>query len=352
VLCNLGALFGAGATTVCLLIFLLYDPRQFFPVLLASGLFGLGYALVPWINRQGCARWAMVQVLTTAYLQLLVITALISSSAGTHLYYLGLALVVPLLFQRIRCRLVAPLVALAAGLFVVSHFAFPPAAAWLAVPSGLLSILFAVHATGTVLLALLIAFFFRREVERAETTSNKLNEKLEELSRTDQLSGLANRRTLDEFLARQWNQLARTQEPMSIAMCDIDHFKAYNDNKGHQAGDQAIRHVADVLSRLAARPGDLVARYGGEEFVVVLSGTHSRGARVVAEKMRRAVKGARIVHGHGDAGEWLTVSLGLSTAIPNSSLTPAALLASADKALYQAKAAGRDCVVANAIGRG
>lgn len=144
--------------------------------------------------------------------------------------------------------------------------------------------------------------------------------------------------------------MARTHKPLSLLMCDIDYFKLYNDNLGHPAGDQAIRQVAEALRQCAVRPGDLVARYGGEEFVVVLSDTDSAGAQAVAEQIRNAVKDARIAHGHGGAGPWLTISIGLGTAIPDNAADPSLLLAAADEALYQAKQSGRDRVVASVLG--
>jgi diguanylate cyclase (GGDEF)-like protein len=332
------------AAAFYLLFFLLHDPKKSSLLLLIQTVVILGYALVPWLNRQGEFPSALFLGAITLCSNLIAVTWLVSTGAGVHLYYLGVALIVPHLFPRMRLSYQMLLVAVPVVLFLLCIHWFPPGTARIDVPPHILKFLFMASAIGAVLLVLIIGFFTQRQIERAETEADHLTRRLKELSGTDELSGLANRRTLNKFLNNQWRQLMRSQSPLTVVMCDIDFFKNYNDTQGHQAGDLVIQRVSDILKQNANRPGDLVARYGGEEFTVVLSGTDSAGGKVVAEQMRQGVKKARIAHG-GNIGPWVTLSLGVCTLIPSNRLTPADLMAAADRALYQAKEAGRNRVV-------
>jgi diguanylate cyclase (GGDEF)-like protein len=171
------------------------------------------------------------------------------------------------------------------------------------------------------------------------------NRRLERLSSLDGLTGLANRRALDGFLEMEWRRTRRDQAPLSVILIDVDQFKPYNDAYGHQAGDECLRRVADVLGHAAHRPGDMVARYGGEEFAVVLSQTGAAGARAVAEGLRAQVEALRIPHSASSFGI-VTISLGIATALPASEAGLDSLLRTADAALYRAKRAGRNRVEA------
>lgn len=162
------------------------------------------------------------------------------------------------------------------------------------------------------------------------------------LASTDPLSGLANRRTLDLKLEHEWLRAQRSGCPVSLIMIDIDHFKAFNDTYGHQAGDEAIRRVAQVIKTHMRRPTDLAARYGGEEFAVVLSETDAVGTRTLAENIRSAVERMEPATSNSKT---LTVSLGACTRYAKPGDDPQALLSTADKALYQAKKGGRNRVV-------
>lgn len=164
-------------------------------------------------------------------------------------------------------------------------------------------------------------------------------------SRTDPLTGLANRRYLDEILNSEWNRCRRSGAALSCVLIDIDYFKAYNDRFGHDGGDACLGRIAGVLQDNSRRPGDLVARIGGEEFVVLLPETGTAGAVTVAELFKRAVSAARIPHPDSPLDGMLTISLGVATRAPDSHETPAGLLKAADLALYEAKRAGRNRVV-------
>jgi diguanylate cyclase (GGDEF)-like protein len=168
------------------------------------------------------------------------------------------------------------------------------------------------------------------------------NQELQRLAALDGLTGVANRRRFDEYLNDEWQSMAREKLPLSLILADIDFFKKYNDTYGHQAGDACLRRVADALRFCAKRSIDLVARYGGEEFAVILPNTTNEGAFQVAEDIRAAVNTLNIVHAQSTVSEYVTLSLGISCMYPLPNTPPAMLIAAADRALYQAKAAGRN----------
>ncbi|CAG4888831.1 hypothetical protein R52603_05466 [Paraburkholderia saeva] len=168
------------------------------------------------------------------------------------------------------------------------------------------------------------------------------------LSRTDSLTGLNNRRALDDLLAREWQRARRSKESLSILFVDVDHFKAYNDAYGHQAGDDALAAVARCISANIRRPGDNAARYGGEEFVIVLPDTAGPGAVGVAETIRMKVAALGIEHATSQQGR-LTVSIGVATWQGEKTDTVDHVIKAADEALYTAKAAGRNTISATVL---
>jgi diguanylate cyclase (GGDEF)-like protein len=169
-----------------------------------------------------------------------------------------------------------------------------------------------------------------------------VNQELKRLASHDGLTQVANRRRFDEYLHQEWQRMLREQGSLSLILCDIDCFKLYNDTYGHQAGDDCLRQVAQVIQNAAKRSMDLPARYGGEEFAVVLPNTDEEGAIQVAQEIRKHVKQLEILHETSKVCSLVTVSLGVSTTIPSVITSPELLINAADKALYQAKAAGRD----------
>ncbi|HEY9901194.1 MAG TPA: PleD family two-component system response regulator [Candidatus Sericytochromatia bacterium] len=168
------------------------------------------------------------------------------------------------------------------------------------------------------------------------------NRELQRLAALDGLTGVANRRRFDEYLEAEWWRMAREKLPLSLILCDIDFFKRYNDTYGHQAGDACLRRVADSLRFCARRSVDLVARYGGEEFAVILPNTTAGGAFLVAEEIRTVVNTLKIDHAQSAVSQHITLSLGVACMHPTPNTTPSMLIAAADAALYQAKAAGRN----------
>lgn len=165
---------------------------------------------------------------------------------------------------------------------------------------------------------------------------------LQELSFVDSLTKVANRRSFDEQLRKLWHSHMREQQPLTLILCDIDSFKAYNDNYGHQQGDWALLEVAQVFDSVIRRETDEVARYGGEEFAFLLPNTPLCGGEVVAEKIHDKVAEKAIPHGFSDISDILTVSLGVATMTPMPNQDYGELIAMADKALYKAKADGRN----------
>ncbi|WP_417445901.1 diguanylate cyclase [Kangiella sp.] len=184
-----------------------------------------------------------------------------------------------------------------------------------------------------------------RVAERTEALQ-KANAELEGLSMLDGLTGIANRRRFDEVLESEWQRCRREQTPLSLVICDIDHFKEFNDHFGHQCGDEALKAVARSLEANLHRPADLAARYGGEEFALILPNTELDGAFKVAEAAREAIRQLNIQRKDLDGHDRVTISLGVAVAIPGAENEPDQLINKADQQLYRAKAAGRDCTMA------
>jgi diguanylate cyclase (GGDEF)-like protein len=170
----------------------------------------------------------------------------------------------------------------------------------------------------------------------------KMNQELQRLVSVDGLTQVANRRRFDEYLQQQWQQMQRERLSLSLILCDIDFFKLYNDTYGHQVGDDCLRQVAKVIQKSAKRSVDLAARYGGEEFAVILPNTNLRGAIQVSKEIQTKVKSLLIPHSSSKVSAQVTVSLGVSSMVPTPSNIAAMLITTADKALYQAKAEGRN----------
>ncbi len=166
--------------------------------------------------------------------------------------------------------------------------------------------------------------------------------KLEELSRIDALTLVANRRHFGERLDEEWARTAREGCELAVILFDIDHFKKFNDQYGHLAGDKCLTLVAEAAKATLKRPADFIARYGGEEFVVILPRVNAEGAQAIAEEIRRAVERVSIEHEGQKAG--VTISLGVAVGVPVPSGNPIPLLSKADQALYQAKESGRNRV--------
>ena len=187
-----------------------------------------------------------------------------------------------------------------------------------------------------ILFVLGVTLFLAREIGRRAQAEDKL----EELATTDALTGLRNRRKFDAAIDAEWRRATRQKTPLALLMIDADHFKAYNDSFGHQAGDQMLVGIAICISDSVRRAGDCAARYGGEEFAVLLPGLSPMDALAVAETIRLKVQ------------QWsdsTTVSIGIASLTPSATLDWSVLVLAADKALYAAKAGGRNQSVVASI---
>jgi diguanylate cyclase (GGDEF)-like protein len=173
------------------------------------------------------------------------------------------------------------------------------------------------------------------ELERAK-------KQLEQLATIDSLTGIPNRRSIDEALHREWLKAMRNSEPLAVIMIDIDHFKNYNDFYGHQAGDECLKQVAHALRASLRRPTDYIGRYGGEEFVVLLTNSDWEKAKKMAEKIFETVRHLNLPHHASPTAEIVTISAGINVAIPIPKLSIETLIHQADEALYQAKHNGRN----------
>jgi diguanylate cyclase (GGDEF)-like protein len=195
------------------------------------------------------------------------------------------------------------------------------------------------------------ALRLKREIDRREAHERELvamsqalataNAQLEQLSRTDPLTGLANRRSFDQVLASEWARGLRQRTPLTLLLLDVDHFKRFNDTYGHQEGDRCLIAVAGVLREAASRASDLAARYGGEEFVILLPDTDAEGGRAVGERALATLATLAIPHRASSVGPFVSASIGIASCIPEARTSAKALVEAADRALYRAKETGR-----------
>jgi diguanylate cyclase (GGDEF)-like protein len=177
---------------------------------------------------------------------------------------------------------------------------------------------------------------------RTQLTVKRQSDALRELTLTDGLTGVANRRAFDEVLDAEWRRCARARVPISLIMVDIDHFKNFNDAYGHQEGDACLQQAGAAMRRAAMRPQDMVARYGGEEFAILLPHLDADGAEFVARKVLEEIAFMGIAHARSSVGPWVTVSMGVASLMPSDRIEPAILVKAADALLYEAKAGGRN----------
>lgn len=181
-----------------------------------------------------------------------------------------------------------------------------------------------------------------KQLRQTQDNLTQVNLILEKMVDTDGLTQIANRRCFDRILTQQWQNLAPQQKPLSLLLIDVDYFKPYNDTYGHQQGDKCLILIAQAFQSVIRNSGDLVARYGGEEFAILLSYTNTQGAITVAQKITDVVKELNIPHQSSNILDRVTISIGISSIIPNPNDTPQSLIETADKALYSAKQQGRN----------
>jgi diguanylate cyclase (GGDEF)-like protein len=204
------------------------------------------------------------------------------------------------------------------------------------------SVVLQIYSTLAMLFVLPLSVMLVERRNFAEKLQHALDE-MKNLATIDQLTAVANRRRFDETLDTEWKRAIREATPISLLMIDADHFKSFNDHYGHVAGDDCLRGIAAALSAKPLRQHDLVARYGGEEFAAILPGAPASIAEELAEQMRRSVFESSVPH-EGNPTGFVTVSIGCASLVPAKGMSPAELIASADRALYLAKEGGRNQV--------
>ncbi|WP_251975712.1 GGDEF domain-containing protein [Salinicola avicenniae] len=347
-LCNQVSIFGIAATTPYQLFYLLYDFAIYRDVFMANLVFMKAYGAVLICNYQRWHNAASNVLLVNGCTQLFVVTYFISAEAGVNLFYFTFAAVLCFLYQHLPKGLYSGIMASLGVLYLLTHFLFTPHTAVAPVPSPWVEIMYAFSVAGVLILSGTLLYLFRQQIDQAEEELTLNNVYLETLSHTDPLTGLANRRALDAALEQERSRLSRHPGELAVIMCDVDHFKKFNDHYGHDAGDRCLQQVAETLRGVLARPADLAVRYGGEEFALLLPGTGELGARRLGEKAREAIERQQIPNAAAGRGASVTVSVGVSSldrASPQAltrGIEP--LLKRADQALYRAKASGRNRV--------
>lgn len=182
-----------------------------------------------------------------------------------------------------------------------------------------------------------------KELLRLSENLSEINHTLSRLSSTDVLTKVANRSRFDEYLDHEWKNAIREAAGISLLLFDLDYFSAFNDRLGRDRGDECLRLTAQVLEQNLKRPGDLVARFSGGMFAAVLTHADPKGSAVMADLLRLAVTALKIDHPQSPLSQWVTVSVGTSTARPQRKDSQLSLIVAAEQALYQAKKEGRNC---------
>ncbi len=183
------------------------------------------------------------------------------------------------------------------------------------------------------------------KVKQRTAELEKANQELSNIAYIDKLTKIANRRQFDYSLAQEWHRHLREKKPLAMILIDIDYFKRYNDHYGHQAGDKCLTKVAQAIAEVPHRATDLVARYGGEEFALILPDTDEDGAVRIAESIKQVVAEKEIPHAKSEVNDHVTLSMGVSSFIPDETIDMQSVISRADEALYMAKEKGRNQVV-------
>ena len=243
---------------------------------------------------------------------------------------LPLLLIGPFYFMGLQYRAALLVVSLTAACMVGSAVAFQ-------LPSTI-----AFHSGAFALVAVATFAVAAQQLEKRSRRAFLESRLVAELAQHDVLTWTKNRRVFDEYLPRLWRQAAEDGRALAILLIDVDHFKLYNDRYGHQAGDAALRQVAQAIQSCVRRPLDLVARYGGEEFTAILYDTDGTRASSTAERIRKAVEELALEHRASRASPVLTISVGVAVVEPDAKRSSSGALQLADEALYRAKSRGRN----------
>ncbi|WP_392408617.1 diguanylate cyclase domain-containing protein [Chlorogloeopsis fritschii] len=211
----------------------------------------------------------------------------------------------------------------------------------------LTGVLFVVGISLGIIISLLLDRAIRNQqlLKISETTLQAANQELQKLANLDGLTQIANRRYFEQVLQQEWTQAICEQYPLTLILCDVDYFKRFNDTYGHLKGDECLAQVAQAICRAVRQPGDFVARYGGEEFAIVLPHTDLQGGLWVAKAIQQQVQNLRIEHTGSPISAYVSVSLGISSLVPEQGTAPEILIEQSDQKLYSAKQQGRNQIV-------
>ena len=337
------ALVTAGATLLYILFFAISDAWFYRPLIALDLICFVFYLLVPLINQIGWHLVVRCLLLFVVSLQLLFSTYFLSADSGVPLFYFTIVSTLPILYSAVWVTSAVTVACMA--LFIYCNTALSAADMRTPIDAVTLNIVYFLTAFAAVTTTAITVYLFRTRMERIERALRKSNQALERLSTTDQLTNLTNRRGMASCLKREIGRMRREYRPLSLLMCDVDYFKAFNDRHGHPAGDDVLVRLAAVLTESVRRPSDVVVRYGGEEFVLILPDTGVSQARAVAQRLADALAREAIPHAGSEISSCVTFSQGLTTFLPDSNLTAEGLLKAVDQALYAAKRAGRNQIV-------
>ncbi|MFG6666063.1 GGDEF domain-containing protein [Halomonas sp. HNIBRBA4712] len=330
------------------IFYIFFDLAYFSEIFIINLLFMTIYAAVLMLNRRGDYTTARTLLMVCVSGHMLVSSLMAGAGVGVNLFYFTQAGVLVFLFPTLRWPALIGLLFVCGALYLSTQLLLTAGVAITPVPKPWLGFMYVCSASGALLLLITLLNLFRRQIENTEDELLATSQILQVRSNTDPLTGLANRRAMEGALKTEWQRLSRHPGPLSILMCDVDHFKAYNDRYGHDGGDECLRQIAGAIQAALERPSDLAVRYGGEEFVVVLPATDEQGARHVAEKINDAVRKLNIPNPQASTGI-VTVSVGVSSVGPQTGgrvdQGGERLLKCADQGLYLAKKRGRDQVV-------
>lgn len=336
------AVVAAAATAPYEVYYALTDLRSYLPVFVANLIFVSVCLLAVWLNRTRRYDVALDLMVTALYVHLFVLTAFVGTGPGIHLFYFSLGGSLGMFFISGREPQALALTVLAAALFLVCELAFPPGSTSVHLPRAVEHVMYAANAVAAVVVAGGFSYLFRLDIDRVERDLTRSNQQLERLSGVDALTGVSNRRALDAYLAREWSRLSHQPDSVAMLMCDVDHFKGFNDRYGHVAGDSCLQRVAAALASVVQRSTDLIARYGGEEFLIVLVGADRAYVDSVASRLHAAVGELGLPHEASDVSPVVTINVGVASASGDTLPEPDDLIRRADAALYDAKRAGRN----------
>jgi diguanylate cyclase (GGDEF)-like protein len=309
--------YGVIIPLVLLALAIAYSPwyeRLFSPLVqVLAPIVGVSVVALDLITVSGNA--AHTQTLTSAFPALLLATIYVYFLVGLHFY-----------------------AALRSALIVLTTFLVGSVLVYPAIET-------AIYNTLVLLFTNVIGATVCYTLEKANRTSYLEARLLKEMAARDGLTGIHNRRMLDEHLERVWQQAVRDRVPTALLLVDIDYFKAYNDYYGHQAGDECLKRVANLLARAARRPLDFTARYGGEEFALVLYDARRDYVEEFAQRIRHSLDALAIKHPVSPVSRHLTVSIGAACVLPAEGRSQFGFVQLADEALYAAKARGRNCLI-------